>query len=127
MMGKKPGPQQTPAWRLAAVVASALLGLGLMTDHAYRLSATYDEVTHLRVAARWWRTGDQDSITRMGTPLTFWKIQQAPTFLALDFAGHRAWVDDPIANQATLLPIVRLGGLWVWLVALGVTALWARR
>src|SRR4051794_16936029 len=125
MMGREAPPRTTPAWCLGAVAASALLGLALMADQAYRLSATYDEVTHLRVAARWWRTGDQDAITRMGTPVTFWKLQQAPTFWALDRSGRGAWVDDPIRYQADLLPVVRMGGFWVWLVALGIAGLWA--
>jgi hypothetical protein len=127
MMGREPGSRRTPAWYHATVVASALIGLMLMTDQAYRLSATYDEVTYLRVAAQWWRTGEQDSITRMGTPLTFWKVQQAPTLWVLDHLGYRDWVDDPIGHQARLLPIVRMGGFWIWLVTLGITALWARR
>ncbi len=63
----------------------------------------------------------------MGTPLTFWKVQQAPVLWALDRAGRREWVDDPIANQARLLPLVRAWSLGVWLVALAVTADWARR
>jgi len=126
-MGRDPESTERPAWPLAAVAASALLGLALMADQAYRSSATYDEVTYLKVAARWWRTGEQDAITRMGSPLTFWKLQQAPTLWALDRLGHRDWVDDPVAHQSDLLPLVRLGGLWVWLVALLVAADWARR
>jgi 4-amino-4-deoxy-L-arabinose transferase-like glycosyltransferase len=126
-MGREPASTKMPAWCPAAVTASALLGLALMADQAHRLSATYDEVTYLRVAARWWRTGEQSEITRMGSPLTFWKLQQAPTLWALDRLGHRDWIDDPIAHQAELLPVVRLGGLWIWLVALLVVAGWARR
>ncbi len=124
----EPGrPAPTPAWCSAVVAASALLGMTLIADQAYRLSATYDEATYLRVASRWWRAGEQAEISRMGSPLTFFKIQQAPTLWALDRLGHRDWVDDPIANQAKLLPVVRIGGAWTWLVALGAVALWARR
>ena len=129
-MGKEPAPtipNASPAWCFLAVAASAVLGLALMADQAVRMSATYDEVTYLRVAARWWRTGEQDSITRMGSPLTFWKVQQAPTLWALDRLGFRDWVDDPMGHQASLLPIVRLGQRWIWLATLLVASEWARR
>jgi hypothetical protein len=110
---------------LAAGLA-AVAGLVLMADAAWRSSATYDEVAYLRIAARWWRTGDQEAITRMGSPLTFWKLQQVPTLWALDRLGAGPWIDDPIGHQADLLPVVRLGALWVWLAALLATAAWAR-
>ena len=63
----------------------------------------------------------------MGSPLTFWKLQQAPVLWLLDRAGRGALIDDPIGRQAELLPLVRVGALWVWLVALGLTAWWSRR
>ena len=40
---------------------AAVVGLGLMIDSLRQSSATYDEVAYLRVAARWWRTGDQEA------------------------------------------------------------------
>ena len=55
------------------------------------------------------------------------KLQQVPVLLLLDWTGHSAWVDDPIRHQASLLPWVRIGGAWIWAVALLLTALWARR
>ena len=91
-------------------------GSACMADTARSISATYDEVAYLRVAARWWRTGRQAEITRMGSPLTFWKLQQAPVLWLLDRLGRRDLVDDPIGRQSELLPLVRVGGLWVWLV-----------
>jgi hypothetical protein len=109
------------------VVLAGAVGLALMADTARRTSATYDEVAYLRVAARWWRTGDQEEITRMGSPLTFWKLQQAPVLWALDRLGHSDLNDDPESRQADLLPRVRIGALWVWLVAFGLTAWWSRR
>ena len=118
-MGMEPSispPIPTPAWCLITVVGSIVVGLALMSDQAVRLSATYDEVTYLEVGARWWRTGEQDWITRMGSPLTFWKVQQAPTLWALDRLGLGAWIDDPIGHQEELLPIIRIGGLWIWVV-----------
>ena len=108
------------------VLASALVGLSLIVDQAGQLSATYDEVTYLKVAAHWWRTGEQSTITRMGSPLSFWKIQQGPTLWAIDRWGDSAWIDDPIAHQARLLPWVRIGGAWVWLAGLVLVASWAR-
>jgi len=113
------------AWPWAVVVSAAVFGLSAIADQAHRLSATYDEVTYLKVGARWWRTGEQAAITRMGSPLSFWKIQQAPTLWAIDQFGDRAWIDDPIAHQAQLLPWVRIGGSWIWLVGLGLVAGWA--
>jgi len=112
-------------WGLLVGLA-ALTGLVLLVDESYSSSATYDEVAYLRVAARWWRTGDQTEITRMGSPLTFWKLQQVPVLWVLDQAGHRDWVDDPIGHQQELLPLVRLGSLWIWLVAIALTAAWSR-
>ena len=108
------------------VVAAALVGLGLIVDQAGQLSATYDEVTYLKIAAHWWRTGEQTSITRMGSPLSFWKIQQAPTLWTIDHLGHGVWIDDPITHQAQLLPWIRIGGAWIWLVGLVLVAAWAR-
>ncbi len=119
------GRAEVAAW--AAVALAALVGLTLMNDTIRHASATYDEVAYLRVAARWWRTGEQASISRMGSPLTFWKLQQGPVLWLVDRSGHADWIEDPIAHQATLLTWVRLGSLWIWVVALWLTAFWARR
>ena len=130
MIGRMPNPSipnASPSWCFAVVVASAVLGLALMTNQAVQMSATYDEVTYLRIAAHWWRTGEQAEISRMGSPLTFWKLQQVPTLWLLDRAGFSEWVDNPIAHQEQLLPMVRIGELWIWLAALLITANWARR
>src|SRR6187551_3666862 len=114
-------------WSVLLVACAAAVGLALLADSLWCSSATYDEVTYLRVAARWWRTGEQESITRMGSPLGFWKIQQAPTLWLLDRSGHGEWIDDPDHHQAALLPWIRAGCVWIWGIALLVTALWARR
>ena len=74
----------------------------------------------------WWRTGDQSEITRMGSPLTFWKLQQVPVLWLLDHTGRRAWIDDPIGHQRQLLPMVRVASLWIWLIALALTTAWSR-
>lgn len=119
-------PVPRPRWCGPAVAVAAVLGIALMVDSLRQSSATYDEVTYLGTAAHWWRTGDQSEISRMGSPLVFWKLQQVPVLWALDRLGHRDWVDDPIAHQSDLLPLVRLASLWVWVVALGLIAAWSR-
>jgi 4-amino-4-deoxy-L-arabinose transferase-like glycosyltransferase len=125
---KEPGstPGAFSAWHWLTLLA-VLVGLALSIDAIFQSSATYDEVAYLRIAARWWRTGDQTEITRMGSPLTFWKLQQVPVLWTLDHIGQREWIDEPIANQRKLLPIVRLGSLWIWLLAIATTAAWARQ
>jgi hypothetical protein len=116
----------SPRWCGPAVVLAALAGLGLMLDALPRSSATYDEVTYLQTAAHWWRTGDQAEISRMGSPLLFWKLQQAPVLWLLDHTNRRAWIDDPIAHQAVLLPYLRMATLWIWVAALALIATWSR-
>ncbi len=124
--GRPPKSGKVRPWSMGIVAASALLGLGLIADQACRISATYDEVTYLQVGAHWWRTGEQETITRMGSPLSFWKLQQAPVLWAIDHFGDRSWVDDPIAHQAKLLPLIRIGASWVWLAAFVLVAAWSR-
>ena len=118
--------QASPVW-LALVCAAAVVGLTLLLDSIRWTSATYDEVAYLRVAARWWRTGEQTAISRMGSPLTFWRLQQAPVLWTLDRLGRRELIDDPIGHQQELLPLVRAGALWIWLAALLLCACWSRR
>lgn len=110
-----------------AVLVAAICGSALILDGVGRSSATYDEVAYMRIAARWWRTGDQAEITRMGSPLLFWKVQQAPTLWLLDRLGYGSRIDDTEAHQAELLPWLRAGALPGWLAGLALTALWARR
>ncbi|WP_406700971.1 glycosyltransferase family 39 protein [Singulisphaera sp. Ch08] len=124
--GDRTPPAPAPRWSTVVVVLAGLLGLGLMADSIAASSATYDEVTYLQVAARWWRTGDQEEISRMGSPLVFWKLQQAPILWILDHSGHRDWVDAPIQYQSRLLPLARLGSLWIWAVAWCLTVVWSR-
>lgn len=112
-------------WTILTVTAG-LMGLLLVWDSAWSISATYDEVTYLKIGARWWREGDAVGITRMGSPLLFWKIQQGPVYWVLDRIGRGDLIDEPIARQAELLPIVRAGASWIWLLGLVLTAWWAR-
>jgi hypothetical protein len=145
VMGMEPNPRQTAAGAIQAApvpdsatqagsarwglltAAAALAGLALIFDASFSSSATYDEVAYLRVAARWWRTGDQSEITRMGSPLLFWKLQQVPVLWVLDHSGGAGWIDDPIGHQRELLPLVRVGSSWIWLLVFVVTAAWSRR
>jgi hypothetical protein len=82
---------------------------------------------YLQVAAHWWRTGDQSRVTRAGTPLTFWKLQQVPMLWALDRLGYGNWIDDPERFEPSLLPLARASALWIWLAAFGLVAFWSRR
>ncbi len=113
------------AWIGLALLA-AVVGLALLADTLGRSSATYDETLYIQTAARWWRTGDQEDISRAGSPLAFWKMQQAPVLWILDHTGRKGWIDDPGRHEAELLVWVRAGSLWIWALALGVTAIWSR-
>ncbi len=104
---------------------AAVVGLALLVDSLWRSSASYDEVLYLSDGARWWRTGFVEKISRAGSPLTFWKLQQAPALWLLDRLGFGAWIDDPARHEAVLLPVIRMSALWIWLVALGLTARWS--
>lgn len=114
------------AWWLLAALA-APVGLGLIAHGAFQSSASYDELTYMKVGSVWWRTGDQKEIGWMGSPATFWKLQQVPTLWILDRTGRGAWIDDYEAHQAELLPWLRIGASWIWLVAWGLTTAWAGR
>ncbi len=122
VQGMRPAGLWT-CYLLAAL--AALVGMALLVDSLWRSSASYDEVLYISEAARWWRTGFVEKISRAGSPLTFWKLQQAPTLWMLDRLGFGAWIDDPARHEAVLLPIIRMGALWIWLVALGLTARWS--
>ena len=119
-------PRFTRVFPWLATALAAAVGLALLTDCAWKNSATYDEALYLKVAAHWWRTGDDLEITRVGSPLLFWKIQQAPTLWLFDRIGFGVWIDRPLVYQARSLPWLRLGSLWIWLVGWGATAAWAR-
>ncbi|AMV38563.1 glycosyltransferase family 39 protein [Planctomyces sp. SH-PL62] len=107
--------------------AAAVVGLLLVWHAAIASSATYDETTYLNAGSRWWCEGDQVGITRMGSPILFWKLQQAPVFWALDLLGRGELIVDQPRRQAELLPLARIGASWIWLLGLGLVAWWARR
>lgn len=119
--------EKSPGWTRAVVACAGATGLVLMAHAALASSATYDEVAYLRIASDWWRKGETSEMTRMGSPLTFFKLQAAPAFFLLDRIGLGGLIDGPIVDQASLLPIVRLSGLWIWAVAFALTACWSRR
>jgi Dolichyl-phosphate-mannose-protein mannosyltransferase len=112
-------------WTFLTALA-ALIGLALIVDASLASSATYDEVAYIRIAAKWWRTGDQSDITRMGSPLTFWKLQQVPVLWLLDHIGQHAWIDNPMKYQQQLLPLARLGSAWIWVMAFIITVSWSK-
>ncbi len=110
---------------LGHVVLASTIGWLLAADTAWDASATYDEITYLEVAAHWWRTGDQESISRMGSPVLFWKIPHVPVFLALEVGGLGSWIDDPVGHQDRLLPWVRMTTALFGVGIVGLSALWA--
>ncbi len=70
-------------------VLAAVVGLVLLVDSLWKNSASFDEVLYLSEGSRWWRTGFVEKITRAGTPLTFWKLQQSADTLAARSARLR--------------------------------------
>jgi hypothetical protein len=104
-----------------------IAGFALLQGPIRANSATYDEATYLQVAGIWWRTGEQEPMTRMGSPVTFWKLQQVPALLLLDGPGTKKWVDEPLRYQKALLPIVRNVASWIWGAGFLLTIFWARR
>ena len=129
-----PGPNQSPSsfgvrspLPNFLVLVACLLGLLLLVDSIRATSATYDEAIYLTIASSWWQTGEQATISRIGSPLLFWKIQQAPLFWILERTGYQHWVQNPIKYQSQLLPLARLGSLWIWFLTWGLTVYWARR
>ncbi len=96
----QPRPFPHRAWCLVVVILAGVLGLLLLVDSIRSSSASYDEVAYLKIAAHWWRTGDQEEISRMGSPLLFWKLQQAPLLWILDQTGHRAGSTIPWSIRA---------------------------
>lgn len=107
-------------------IAAAIAGGALVLDASRATSATYDESAYLRIGCRWWLTGDQEQITRMGSPLTFWKVQQAPVLWFHDRPALRHVLEAPERYQASFLPRLRAGAAWIFVAALLLTAGWSR-
>ncbi len=112
---------------LTAYVLPAVIGAALLAGTILENSATYDEVAYVRIACRWWRTGDQTEITRMGSPVTFWKCQAVPALAFLDATGRGGWIDTPRTSLPESLPWFRVSAAWLWFAGLGVVQVWAKR
>jgi 4-amino-4-deoxy-L-arabinose transferase-like glycosyltransferase len=98
-----------------------------MVETITRNSATYDEVAYARIACRWWRTGDQTEITRMGTPVSPWKFQMIPALAILDASGYGGWIDEPRQSLPQLLPWLRASATWLWFAGLWIVQAWSGR
>lgn len=109
-------------------VSPVLVGIYLLCGQIRENSATYDEVVYTEIACRWWLTGDSTKITRMGSPVTFWRVQTAPALFLLDnvYDAHDR-LENPVENIPNLLPWFRLSAVWVWLAGLAATQAWAWR
>jgi hypothetical protein len=119
-----PGPARrgpSEALALGVVILAAGVGLLLQAEVLARNGPTYDEPDYIQVARRWWLTGDQERITRMGSPLTFWKLQQAPVLAWWEWGGSSLWNRRP----ETVLRELRQGAVLLWAVAMLATAAWA--
>jgi len=115
------------AAKLFFAFVPALIGTILLAGSIHENSATYDEVAYSRIACRWWRGGGQAEITRMGSPVTFWKWQAAPALAWLDTNGHGDWIDDPHTHLPQLLPWLRASSTWLWFLGLIAVQVWAWR
>ncbi|MFM7318041.1 MAG: ArnT family glycosyltransferase [bacterium] len=110
---------------LLIFVVPAIVGLLLMIPVILKNSATYDEVAYARIACEWYRGEPTSEITRMGSPVSFWKVQSLPGLLLLDALGRDELIQDPLKNLPRLLVWLRFSALWCWLVAIGATQGWA--
>ena len=109
------------------VIGPMAIGLALMAGPIRRNSATYDEVVYFRLAMDWWKSGSDQAISRMGSPVTFWKWQALPALVWLEASGQMIKTNDPIGQLPELLPCFRFSALWIWLVGLFGTQFWANR
>lgn len=110
------------------VFIPAALGLYLLHGLIQANSATYDEVAYCRIACHWWLTGDASEITRMGSPVTFWKLQTTPAlFLMQKLVGNETWIQDPVKHLPVLLPWFRYSATWLWFLGLFTIQAWSWR
>jgi hypothetical protein len=112
---------------ISIILLPLMIGLILLNGPIHRNSATYDEVTYYRLAIDWWKTGADESITRMGSPVTFWKWQSLPALIWLDWSGEFNDLHEPLDQLPSLLPVFRLSALWIWGLGLWASQYWAWR
>jgi hypothetical protein len=106
----------------------AALGFYLLHGLIQANSATYDEVAYSRIACHWWLTSDDTEITRMGSPVTFWKLQTTPAlFLMQKWIGNETWIQDPVKHLPRLLPWFRYSASWLWFLGLFTIQAWSWR
>ena len=109
------------------ILLPLIIGLILFNGPIHQNSATYDEVTYYRLAMDWWKTGADESISRMGSPVTFWKWQSLPALIWLEWSGELNDLHEPINQLPTLLPVFRFSALWIWVLGLWAAQFWAWR
>ena len=80
---------------------------------------------YVKVACQWWRTGDFSEISKMGSPVTFWRWQAAPALAWMDASGRGAWINQPLDFISQSLPAFRFSALSFWLFGLGGVQGWA--
>lgn len=117
-----------PSLRISSLclfVVPAILGILLMIPVVLKNSATYDEVAYARIACQWYRGESTTEITRMGSPVSFWKVQSLPGLTVLNMLGHAELIKDPHNHLPRLLVWLRFSALWCWLLALWATQGWA--
>lgn len=111
----------------AVFLIPALIGLGLVWGVIRQNSATYDETAYVRIACQWWKTGDFRGITRMGSPVTFWKWQTTPALVWMELSGRSEWIEKHLEHLPESLVAFRISALSFWLAGLWVTQAWAAR
>lgn len=112
---------------VAIYLIPTLIGTALLWGVIRRNSATYDESAYVRIACHWWITGDCREITRMGSPVTFWKWQTTPALVWMDFTGRAEWIEKPLEHLPESLVAFRISALSFWLAGLWATQGWAAR
>lgn len=106
----------------------ASVGLFLLFQIIQANSATYDEVAYTRIACHWWLTGDCEEITRMGSPVTFWKLQTLPALIILEYLVPKShYLQAPLTYLPDLLPWFRFSALSFWLIGLLLTQRWSQK
>lgn len=115
------------ACNLLISILPLIIGLWLLQGIIQANSATYDEVMYVKLACRWWRTGELSDISSMGSPVTFWRWQSALGLAWMDWSGRGLWIDHPLDFISHSLPVLRTSALWFWAIGLWGVQGWAWR